>query len=49
MKASDAFKIVDKIDKICKDHGLWISVKTEKKPDLKIIRIEEISIKVDEK
>ncbi len=47
MKAPEAHKIVDKIRKICQEHGLWITVKEREQPDLKWILIEEISIKVD--
>ena len=47
-KPDEAWNIVNKIKAICKEEGLWIFVKTEEKPDLEMIRIEEISIKIDE-
>ena len=42
-----AWQIVERFREICREHDLWLSVKTEEKPELKMIKIEEISIKVE--
>jgi len=42
-----ANEIVTQIKKICTDNNLWHTVEAENKPDLKIIRIKEISIKIN--
>jgi len=47
MKKEEAIKILNQIEALCIKYGLWYSVETEKKPDLKMIKIREISIKVD--
>lgn len=44
---AQAWEIVEKIRQIVKEHGLWVTVLTEEKPDLKMIRIQEISIRVE--
>ena len=46
MKKADALVIAEEIEVICKKRGLWITTEKEFKPDLKMIRIKEISIKV---
>lgn len=48
MKKAQAEKIVSELRAVCKKHGLWLSVLREEKPHLKMIRIQEISIKVEE-
>lgn len=47
METSKALNLQAEIEALCKKHGLWVAIEHEKKPDLKIIRIKEISIKVD--
>ena len=47
MKEIEARKIAHDISELCKRHGLWVTVEEEHKPDLKMIRIKEISIKID--
>ena len=49
MTQSEALKIQAEIESICKRYGLWWYVEHAKKPELDIIRIKEISIKVDKK
>jgi len=39
-------KILNQLEAICVKHNLWYVVETEKKPDLKMIRIKEISLKI---
>jgi len=46
MKRTDALAIEAEIKNICTQKGLWITTEKEFKPDLKMIRIKEISIKV---
>lgn len=38
--------ILIEITDVCKKHGLWVSHTEERKPDLKIIKVNEISIKI---
>lgn len=38
--------ILTEIKDVCKKHGLWVSHTEEAKPDLKVIRVNEISIKI---
>ena len=47
MKELEARKLVEQIKALCASHNLWLSVREEHKPDLRMIRIEEISIKVE--
>ena len=47
MKEPEARQIVEQFKQLCVKHNLWISVKEEHQPDLKWIRIEAISIKVE--
>lgn len=49
MKKADALKIRDEIQSLCKKYGLWISVEHVCQPNLKMIKIKEISIKITEK
>jgi hypothetical protein len=49
MTPTEALKIQAEIEAICKKHGLWWYVEHAKKPELEIVRIKEISIKVDKK
>ena len=48
MKLADAMGLEERIRSICVKSGLWITTEKEFKPDLKMIRIKEISIKVTE-
>jgi len=47
MDKAKALDLVKEFESLAQKHGLWITVLTEKKPDLKWIRIQEISIKVE--
>lgn len=47
MTKSEAEKVKDSIISFCKQKGLWFLVEEENKPDLRMIRIKEISIKVE--
>ena len=47
MKEIEARQLAAEIRELCKKHGVWLTMKEEFKPDLAMIRIEEISIKVD--
>ena len=49
MTQTEALKIQAEIEAICKKYGLWWYVEHAKKPELDIVRIKEISIKVDKK
>lgn len=49
MKPAQAASIVGEIERVCRKHNLFFTVEFENKPDLKMIRVKEISIKVDEK
>ena len=42
-----ALSIQQKFLDLCKEHQLWAIVEHIRKPDLKMIKIKEISIKVD--
>lgn len=46
MTEAEAIKAQEEIEAVLNKHKLWYSVKHERKPALKMIRIEEISIKV---
>ena len=46
MTNAQAEKVKNEIIAICNLNGLWSTVEYERKPDLKMIRIKEISIKV---
>ena len=48
MTEAEAIAIQDEIKEYCAGHGLWVSIEHERKPNLKMIRIKEISIKVEE-
>lgn len=43
----EARRVVAELKEFCKRHGLWVTVSEEHKPNLTMIRVEEISIKVD--
>ena len=47
METVKAESIKKEILDICSKHGLWCTVEQDLKPGLKMIRIKEISIKVD--
>ncbi len=47
MTKDDAIKVLNQIEAICVKNDLWYIVETEKRPNLKTIRIREISIKID--
>jgi hypothetical protein len=46
MTKDQALKLSEEIESLCHKHGLWLTVEHENKPDLRMIRIKEISIKV---
>ncbi|UCD87103.1 MAG: hypothetical protein JSV01_04880 [Desulfobacterales bacterium] len=46
MTKEQALKLLEQIQSLCRQHGLWVTVEHENKPDLRMIRIKEISIKV---
>ncbi len=48
MEKNEAIKVLNQIEALCVKYGLWYIVETEKRPDLKMIRIREISIKIDQ-
>ena len=48
MNKDQAMDIVLLFRKVCKKNNLWMTTEYEEKPDLKMIRIKEISIKIDE-
>ena len=43
-----AREILSEIQSVANKHGLWISHTEERKPGLKMIRVNEISIKIDD-
>ena len=47
MDKTAALKVQSEFESLCKKYGLWFTIEREEKPDLKMIRIKEISIKVD--
>ena len=47
MKEPEARKLVEMIVSICEKYKLWAIIEEERKPDLKMIRVKEISIKVE--
>lgn len=47
MNEQQARKIVSEIQAIAKRNGLWVSISEDHRPDLKMIRVNEISIKID--
>lgn len=49
MNKETALKIQREIEAVCIKHGLWFNAIHENKPELRMIRIQEISIKIDEK
>lgn len=46
MTKDQALKLLEQIQSLCRQYGLWVTVEHENKPDLRMIRIKEISIKV---
>lgn len=48
MKKTQAKKVLNEFKAIIEKYGLWNTITTEGKPDLKMIRIKEICIKVDD-
>jgi hypothetical protein len=46
MTKDQALNLLKEIESLCRQHGLWLTVEHENKPDLRMIRIKEISIKV---
>lgn len=46
MKKDEALRLLEQIQSLCRQHGLWVTVEQENKPDLRTIRIKEIFIKV---
>jgi len=49
MTKDEAKKIQQEIEAICRKHGLWFFVEYENKPELRMIRVKEISIKIGDK
>lgn len=48
MTIEQALEVQREFERLCNKHGLWLTVEHEKRPDLKVIRIKEISIKITE-
>lgn len=46
MNKDQALKLSEEIQSLCYQHGLWVTIEHENKPDLRMIRIKEISIKI---
>ena len=46
MNKNQALKLSEEIQSLCYQHGLWVTIEHENKPDLRMIRIKEISIKI---
>jgi hypothetical protein len=44
---SQAKAVIHEIEDICRNHGLWYNKVIEYKDGLSIIRIQEISVKID--
>lgn len=49
MTKEEATKVLNHIEATCLKYNLWCVVETVKQPELKMIKIKEISIKIDEK
>jgi hypothetical protein len=47
MSKDEAMALVEVFRKLCIKHGLWMTTQFEEKPDLRMVRITEISIKID--
>ena len=47
MDEPKAMNVLNEFKALAKKHGVWITTVMEEKPDLKWIRIQEISIKVE--
>lgn len=48
MTKDEAMNILRQFEALCIKYKLWFTVEMEKKPDTKMIRIREISIKIDQ-
>lgn len=48
MTREEANKVVSLIDAVCVKYGLWYTIEQDKRPDTRMIRIKEISIKIDQ-
>lgn len=48
MNTDQAEAVKQEIVKICNRYGLWYQIETDHKPNIKMIRIKEISIKITE-
>lgn len=48
MTKEEAIKVLNQIEALCVKNDLWYVVETDKRPDLKMIKIKEISIKIDQ-
>lgn len=48
MKEIEARKVLEQIKELCAKHGLWLDVREVRQPKLKWIKVQEISIKVDD-
>jgi len=46
LSAQEANRIIQNIKNVCQDHGLWLTIESEHRPDLKFVRC-NISIMVD--
>jgi hypothetical protein len=47
MDEKSAKLVLSQIEKVCKQYDLWYVVEEERKPDLRMIRVKEIFIKID--
>jgi thiamine monophosphate synthase len=47
MREVEARQLAAEIRELCKKHGVWLVIEEEHKPALAMIRVKEISIKVD--
>jgi hypothetical protein len=47
MTKDEAVKVLNQIEAVCVKNGLWYTVETEKRPELRSIKVKEISIKID--
>jgi len=48
MTADQAEAVKQELLRICNRYGLWYTIETEHKPNIRIIRIKDISIKITE-
>ena len=47
MTQTQALSLEKELLELCRKHGVWVTVERELKPDLRMIRVKEISIKID--